>query len=516
MRSVAVLGATGSIGTQALEIVGAHPDLEACALAAHSDHAGLVAAARAARRRPHRARRPGRAAAARSAFAGEVLEGAEGVERLVAGCGADIVLNAIVGAAGLRATLATFAAGADLALANKESLVAGGELVTAALPAAAGACCRSTASTRRSPSASRARPRAPSPASSSRPRAGRSAAARRRRSRDVTVADALAHPTWSMGAKITIDSATLMNKGLEVIEAHHLFGIAYDDIEVVVHPQSIVHGMARFRDGALIAHVGHPDMRVPISWALTYPERSATPVPTLDLSRPLRLDFEPPDVERVPLPRARPPGGPRGRHRAVRPERRQRGGGGRLPGRDGRLPRHRRPGGARPRARRRPSRSSRSSRCSTPTGAPARRSPTRCGRRHELRRRDLRPAAAHRHPRARPLHRGQGDRDARAALLPRLPAGGPQAHLARHRVRHRRDPARRLREDPGHAAARGGRPLRRRGRARARPGGRRGRGAAARGRAGRRASAASTRAATTTPAPRPTGWGPRSRPSRRR
>jgi 1-deoxy-D-xylulose-5-phosphate reductoisomerase len=113
---------------------------------------------------------------------------------------------------------------------------------------------------------------------------------------EVTVADALAHPTWSMGAKITIDSATLMNKGLEVIEAHHLFGIAYDDIEVVVHPQSIVHGMARFRDGALIAHVGHPDMRVPISWALTYPQRSATPVPTLDLSRPLRLDFEPPDV----------------------------------------------------------------------------------------------------------------------------------------------------------------------------------------------------------------------------
>jgi 1-deoxy-D-xylulose-5-phosphate reductoisomerase len=112
---------------------------------------------------------------------------------------------------------------------------------------------------------------------------------------EVTVADALAHPTWSMGAKITIDSATLMNKGLEVIEAHHLFGIAYDDIEVVVHPQSIVHGMARFRDGALIAHVGHPDMRVPISWALTYPRRSATPVPALDLSRPLRLDFEPPD-----------------------------------------------------------------------------------------------------------------------------------------------------------------------------------------------------------------------------
>jgi 1-deoxy-D-xylulose-5-phosphate reductoisomerase len=113
---------------------------------------------------------------------------------------------------------------------------------------------------------------------------------------DATVADALAHPTWNMGAKITIDSATLMNKGLEVIEAHHLFGVAYDDIDVVVHPQSIVHGMVRYRDGALLAHVGYPDMRVPISWALTYPERAATPVATLDLTAPLRLEFEPPDA----------------------------------------------------------------------------------------------------------------------------------------------------------------------------------------------------------------------------
>ncbi len=225
-----------------------------------------------------------------------MLEGPEGVERLVAGSGADIVLNAIVGAAGLRATLATFAAGADLALANKESLVAGGELVIAAhagsgrrmLPvdsehSALAQCLEGAADGAVTGLVVTA---------SGGPFRGRSAEALA----DVTVADALAHPTWSMGAKITIDSATLMNKGLEVIEAHHLFGIAYDDIEVVVHPQSIVHGMVRFRDGALIAHVGHPDMRVPISWALTYPERSATPVPTLDLSRPLRLDFEPPDA----------------------------------------------------------------------------------------------------------------------------------------------------------------------------------------------------------------------------
>ena len=113
----------------------------------------------------------------------------------------------------------------------------------------------------------------------------------------VTREQALNHPTWKMGAKITVDSATLMNKGLELIEAHHLFGIDYDAIEVVVHPQSIVHGMVRFRDGALIAHLGLPDMRVPISWALTYPQRAATPAPRLDLETPFTLEFEPPAVD---------------------------------------------------------------------------------------------------------------------------------------------------------------------------------------------------------------------------
>ncbi len=297
MRSVAVLGATGSIGTQALEIVGSHPGLGACALAAHSDHAGLAAAARR-----HGVGRialvdPAAAAAARREFDGEVLEGSAGVERLVGECGADVVLNAIVGAAGLRATLATFAAGADLALANKESLVAGGALVMDALHASRG---RMLPVDSEHSALAQCLAGAPEGAvtglvitASGGPFRGRSAEALA----DVTVADALAHPTWRMGAKITVDSATLMNKGLEVIEAHHLFGIAYADIEVVVHPQSIVHGMVRFRDGALLAHVGHPDMRVPISWALTYPERSATAVPALDLTQPLRLEFEPPDTD---------------------------------------------------------------------------------------------------------------------------------------------------------------------------------------------------------------------------
>jgi 1-deoxy-D-xylulose-5-phosphate reductoisomerase len=296
MRSVAVLGATGSIGTQALEIVGAHPGLRACALAAGSDHVGLVAAARA-----HGVERialvgPEAAAAARTAFSGEVLGRAQGVERLVAGCGADVVLNAIVGSAGLRATLATLAAGADLALANKESLVAGGELVMEAVRRSGRRMLpvdsEHSALAQCLAGASEGAVTGLVITASGGPFRGRTAESLA----DATVADALAHPTWNMGAKITIDSATLMNKGLEVIEAHHLFGVSYEDIDVVVHPQSIVHGMVRYRDGALLAHVGYPDMRVPISWALTFPERAATTVPTLDLTAPLRLEFEPPDL----------------------------------------------------------------------------------------------------------------------------------------------------------------------------------------------------------------------------
>jgi 1-deoxy-D-xylulose-5-phosphate reductoisomerase len=297
MRSVAVLGATGSIGRQALEIVGGHPELRACALAAHSGHAALVAAARAQGVSRIALVDPAAAAAAREAFDGEVLEGPDGVEQLVSECEADIVLNAIVGAAGLRATLATFAAGADLALANKESLVAGGELVMEALRRSGRTMLpvdsEHSALAQCLAGAAEGAVTGLVVTASGGPFRGRS----RESLAAVTVADALAHPTWSMGAKITIDSATLMNKGLEVIEAHHLFGVAYADIEVVVHPQSIVHGMVRFRDGALLAHIGHPDMRVPISWALTYPQRSATAVPPLDLTSGLRLDFEPPDLD---------------------------------------------------------------------------------------------------------------------------------------------------------------------------------------------------------------------------
>ena len=297
MRSVAVLGATGSIGVQALDVIARSPDLEVVALSAHRDVDGLVAAARATGVRHVALVDPGAAdRAARELDGVVVLCGEGGVEDVIAASGADLVLNAIVGAAGLRATLAAFAAGADVALANKESLVAGGELVLAAartsgrrlLPvdsehSALAQCLEG------------AEPGAVTGlviTASGGPFRGR----RRAELGDVTAADALAHPTWSMGQKITVDSATLMNKGLEVIEAHHLFGVPYDAIEVVVHPQSIVHGMVRFRDGALLAHAGVPDMRVPISWALTYPHRGPTEVAPLDLSAPLSLEFEPPDL----------------------------------------------------------------------------------------------------------------------------------------------------------------------------------------------------------------------------
>jgi 1-deoxy-D-xylulose-5-phosphate reductoisomerase len=297
MRSVAVLGATGSIGVQALEVIAASPGLRACALSAHRDADGLAAAAHASGARLVALSGPEAAGAAPQIDDVTTFTGEGALEELIAASGADLVLNAIVGAAGLRATLAAFAAGADVALANKESLVAGGELVLAARRASGRLLL--PVDSEHSALAQCLAGAAPDSVSglvitaSGGPFRGR----RRDELADVPAGDALAHPTWSMGQKISVDSATLMNKGLEVIEAHHLFGIGYDAIEVVVHPQSIVHGMVRFRDGALLAHAGIPDMRVPISWALTHPAREATPVPSLDLTSPLSLDFEPADTE---------------------------------------------------------------------------------------------------------------------------------------------------------------------------------------------------------------------------
>jgi 1-deoxy-D-xylulose-5-phosphate reductoisomerase len=300
-RRLLILGSTGSIGTQALDIVERSDDLELVGLSAERSWEALVEQARA-----HRVGRIALAdpiAGARAAEAwtdGEVLEGAEGLVRLVIESGADLVLNALVGSAGLGPTVATLGEGIDLALANKESLVVGGDLVTQ-LAEATGAQIIPVDSEHSALHQLIAGERAGTIdklvlTASGGPFRGRT----RDQLADVTVEEALAHPTWAMGGKITIDSATLINKGLELIEAHHLFGTSYDRIDVVVHPQSIVHSYILLCDGAALAHLGHPDMRVPISYALHYPERVDVPMRPLDLAEVGALTFEPVDTDAFP------------------------------------------------------------------------------------------------------------------------------------------------------------------------------------------------------------------------
>ncbi len=278
MKRIALLGATGSIGRQALEITDAHPDLQLCALAAGSTDVRPLAEARGIEHHQ---------------TGGDLTE-------LLDAAQPDVVLNAVVGFAGIHATLWALEHGIDLALANKESLVAAGDLATAAHRSGGGRLL--PVDSEHSAVFQCLEGRAPDTVdslvltASGGPFRGRT----RDELADVTPDDALAHPTWSMGPKITTDSATLANKGLEVIEAHYLFGLPYDRVEVVIHPTSTVHALVRFRDGAALAHLGYPDMRVPISYALTYPERAATPVPPLDLTR-TPLVFEEPDHETFPL-----------------------------------------------------------------------------------------------------------------------------------------------------------------------------------------------------------------------
>jgi 1-deoxy-D-xylulose-5-phosphate reductoisomerase len=274
MKRIALLGATGSIGRQALEIVDAHPGLELAAAASGS--------------------RPIDGLAPLTQVGGDLTELLERAEP-------DLVLNAVVGFAGLRATLWCLERGVDLALANKESLVAGGELATDAHARGGGLLLPvdSEHSALHQCLEGRAAETVDSVVltASGGPFRGRT----REELGDVTPEEALAHPTWNMGRKITVDSATLANKGLELIEAHFLFDLPYDRIEVAIHPTSVVHALVRFRDGAALAHLGYPDMRVPISYALTYPERAATPLPALDLASGLTLEFSAPDLETFPL-----------------------------------------------------------------------------------------------------------------------------------------------------------------------------------------------------------------------
>jgi 1-deoxy-D-xylulose-5-phosphate reductoisomerase len=302
MKRLLILGATGSIGTQALDVVARAPEaFELVGLSAARGWQPVLAAAR-----EHGVQRialtdPDAAARAAEAWTdGEVLSGQEGLTRLVAESGADLVLNAIVGSAGLGPTIVALSEGIDVALANKESLVVGGELVMA-LAEATGARLIPVDSEH---SALHQLIEAQPPGTVDRLVLTASGGPFRGRTRaqleDVTVEEALRHPTWTMGGKITIDSATLMNKGLEVIEAHHLFGTPYDRIDVVVHPQSIVHALVNLCDGASLAHMGHPDMRVPIAYALHHPDRVDVPVRPLDLAQLGSLTFEPVDMDAFP------------------------------------------------------------------------------------------------------------------------------------------------------------------------------------------------------------------------
>ncbi len=298
MRKLLILGSTGSIGTQALEIVARSDEFGVVGLAAGTGADLVVEQARefgvpAVALADHAA-----AERAGERWTGKVLAGEEGIQELILTSGADLVLNAVVGAAGLGPTIVALTEGIDVALANKESLVIGGELVTA-LSEATGARLLPVDSEH---AALHQLIASEAPGTVERLVLTASGGPFRGRTDlgGVTIEDALDHPTWDMGGRVTIDSATLMNKGFEMIEAHHLFGVPYERIGVVVHPQSIVHSMIDLNDSATIAHLGYPDMRVPISYALHHPKRVDVDVPRLDLAEAGELTFEAPDEETFP------------------------------------------------------------------------------------------------------------------------------------------------------------------------------------------------------------------------
>jgi 1-deoxy-D-xylulose-5-phosphate reductoisomerase len=303
--TVTIAGSTGSIGTQTIDVLRAEPErFELVGLGAWSSVDRLAEQARALRPKLVVI---GDAACADELAAGvppgtEVAAGVDALAEL--GTMAEVCVNAVVGFAGLRVTLAAIGAGRRLALANKESLIAGGPVVRAQLDQPSAGHIVPVDSEHAAVHQCLAANAGGDPSRVARLVITASGGPFRGRTRaelaGVTVEDALAHPTWSMGPKITVDSSTLMNKGLEVIEAHELFGVAFDQIEVVVHPQSIVHSMVELTDGSTIAQLSLPDMRLPIGYALVWPDRLTTPFGRIDWAELGRLDFEPPD--RVAFP----------------------------------------------------------------------------------------------------------------------------------------------------------------------------------------------------------------------
>jgi 1-deoxy-D-xylulose-5-phosphate reductoisomerase len=307
MRRVAVLGATGSIGTSALDVIARHPDrLRASVLAAGCNVDALLALC--ARHRPDHAvvADPACHAALRDGLQAlgldtEAHAGSAALDALAADTGSDTVVAAIVGAAGLDSTLAAARAGKRLLLANKESLVLAGELLMAEVARAGGDIVPIDSEHNAIYQCLHGRGVHDGVARIALTASG---GPFRGRDRDtlarVTPAEAVAHPKWSMGPKISVDSATLMNKGLELIEAHHLFGLPGDRLDVLVHPQSLVHALVSFVDGSMLAQLGLPDMRTALAVGLGWPERLASGVGALDLLAQGRLEFEPPDLGTFP------------------------------------------------------------------------------------------------------------------------------------------------------------------------------------------------------------------------
>ena len=302
-RTISILGATGSVGTSTLDLVERDPErFEVVALTAAKNVAGLADAARRTGARLAVIDDPSLLPELGERLSGSGCRAAAGRDALIeaASVGADLVMAAIVGCAGLEPVMAAVDAGRTVALANKEALVTAGALMT-------DAARRSSATILPVDSEHNAIFQCLAGASLdnvSRLVLTASGGPFRTRSRAemvaMTPAQAVAHPNWSMGAKISVDSATLMNKGLDLIEAHHLFGLASDRIDILVHPQSVIHSMVEYVDGSVLAQLGSPDMRIPIAYALAYPERMKTPAERLDLGRIARLDFEAPDLDRFP------------------------------------------------------------------------------------------------------------------------------------------------------------------------------------------------------------------------
>jgi 1-deoxy-D-xylulose-5-phosphate reductoisomerase len=301
--SLTILGATGSVGSQALDLVARNPGRwHVEALTANSDVDGLARAARASGAKFAAIGDPAAHQALKLALAGSGIESGAGPEALceAARRPGDIVLTAIVGAAGLPPTLAAVERGATLAIANKETLVCAGPVVTAAAQAS-GARLLPVDSEHNAIFQVFDHDQPDRVAKviltcSGGPFRTASIEAMGQ----ASVADACKHPVWSMGAKISVDSATLMNKGLELIEAYHLFPVGIDRLDVIVHPQSVVHSMVEYVDGSVLAQLGTPDMRIPIAYAMAWPERIATPAARLDLAAIGKLEFEAPDLERFP------------------------------------------------------------------------------------------------------------------------------------------------------------------------------------------------------------------------